>query len=322
MKSWLTKYWFICALLAVTLVTMADVNEQLVGIGRWLKNHHGPNVVIVLIFFLSGLVLQADQIRKGLVDLRTTLATLGVIFGIAPLMALTFVYTPLDIQIIIGLFLIAVMPSTLSSGVVMTGVAGGNMAQALMVTILSNIIAVFTIPIVLNLLLNSLGATRSIEIEKAPIMLTIALLVLLPFFVGFVVRLRTGPLNKNIQTKIQYINQALILTIVWIALCGSRRALIGNIDAMVSISATVFTFHLLLVSIAIGITVLLGLAPGRRESVIFIGGQKTLPLSVILQVKLFPEYGLALAVCVLHHIIHLIMDGYLVQKLKHKQGKD
>jgi sodium/bile acid cotransporter 7 len=47
------------------------------------------------------------------------------------------------------------------------------------------------------------------------------------------------------------------------------------------------------------------------------GGQKTLPLSVILQVTLFPEYGLALAVCVVHHILHLITDAYLVEKLKH-----
>ena len=59
-----------------------------------------------------------------------------------------------------------------------------------------------------------------------------------------------------------------------------------------------------------------GIGPGRRESVIFMGGQKTLPLSVILQVTLFPTFGLALVVCVLHHIIHLIMDAYLVERLK------
>jgi sodium/bile acid cotransporter 7 len=58
------------------------------------------------------------------------------------------------------------------------------------------------------------------------------------------------------------------------------------------------------------------MGPGRRESILFMGGQKTLTLSIILQVSLFPQYGLALAVCVLHHIIHLMMDGYLVEKLK------
>jgi sodium/bile acid cotransporter 7 len=46
------------------------------------------------------------------------------------------------------------------------------------------------------------------------------------------------------------------------------------------------------------------------------GAQKTLPLSIILQVSLFPQYTVALLVCVLHHIVHLIMDGYIVERMK------
>ena len=78
----------------------------------------------------------------------------------------------------------------------------------------------------------------------------------------------------------------------------------------------VFGFHGILLIAGYGLTRLLKMEKGRRESVIFMGGQKTLPLSIILQVSLFPQYGLALVVCVLHHMIHLLMDGYLVGKLK------
>ena len=68
--------------------------------------------------------------------------------------------------------------------------------------------------------------------------------------------------------------------------------------------------------IALGLCKFSGIGPGRRESVVFMGSEKTLPLSVILQVALFPDYGLALAVCVLHHLLHLVMDAYLVERLK------
>ena len=68
--------------------------------------------------------------------------------------------------------------------------------------------------------------------------------------------------------------------------------------------------------IAFWLSRILAIGPGRRESVIFMGSQKTLPLSVILQVTLFPDYGLALVVCVVHHVLHLIMDAYLVERLK------
>jgi len=36
---------------------------------------------------------------------------------------------------------------------------------------------------------------------------------------------------------------------------------------------------------------------------------------LILQVTLFPHLGLALAFCVIHHVIHLMMDGYVVGRL-------
>ena len=67
---------------------------------------------------------------------------------------------------------------------------------------------------------------------------------------------------------------------------------------------------------ALWLTKVFKIAKGKRESVIFMGGQKTLALSVILQVSLFPEFGLALVFCVVHHIVHLIMDAYLINHLK------
>jgi sodium/bile acid cotransporter 7 len=46
------------------------------------------------------------------------------------------------------------------------------------------------------------------------------------------------------------------------------------------------------------------------------GAQKTLPLSILLQVSLFPQYPDALTVCVVHHLLHLMMDGALVHRLR------
>ena len=124
----LEKYWFLLALLAVTAVTLADLGYA-VSAGRWLKNHRGPDLVIFLVFLFSGLTLDGQLIRKGLGDLKATLATLTVVFVFSPMVAALFFFLPLDIQIITGLFLVAVMPSTLSSGVVMADAAGGNGAM-------------------------------------------------------------------------------------------------------------------------------------------------------------------------------------------------
>jgi sodium/bile acid cotransporter 7 len=273
-------------------------------------------MVIFAIFLFSGLALDAGLLRKGLGDFRASLAALSMIFLVSPLVALGFRYLPLDVQILTGLFLVAVMPSTLSTGVVMTNVAGGNTAHALFVTILANALAVFSIPLVLSLLLATLGDTRSIQIDKAAIMLKIAWLVLVPLMVGAVLQITARKWIARLQRKAHLINQLLVLSIVWMGMCQSRAALLAGGPAIFPIVAVTGGFHLLLVLIALAFSKLLAIGPGRRESVIFMGGQKTLPLSVILQVTLFPEYGLVLVICVVHHVLHLIMDAYLVEKLK------
>ena len=124
------KYWFMSGLLIVFVVTLGDSTGDIATMGRWLKAHYGPRLVIMGIFFFSGLILDTKQIRSGLTDRRGTLTALILIVVIAPVMAALLGMMPLAAGIKIGIFLVAVMPTTLSSGVVMTAAAGGNMAHA------------------------------------------------------------------------------------------------------------------------------------------------------------------------------------------------
>lgn len=314
----LRKYNFLFGLFLVAAFTLADTRGITTGAGLWLKEHHGPDCVIVLIFFLSGLALDTSTIRSGLSDIKGTLAALLLIFIIAPLLTLPFSFFQPDKSVLIGLFLVAVMPTTLSSGVVMTGSSGGNIAHALLITIVANSLAVITIPLTLSLLLTITGDSRTIEIDQLPIIIKIATLVLLPLVTGIILRRKLQSVLRPFLPYTVICSQIGILTMVWMALCQGRITILANLDAVFPVLTIIFFFHLALILMGLLLTRLLGLKKGRRESVIFMGGQKTLPLSIILQVSLFPEFGLALVVCVLHHVIHLIMDGFLVEYLKKK----
>lgn len=320
MKVFLKKYWFILGLIGVALITVADTQMLIVAPGLWLKNHRGPDFVIVLIFLLSGLALDIRQVRDGLADFRGTLLALIIIFIVAPLVALPYTLMPMESGVILGLLLVAVMPTTLSSGVVMTGSAGGNMAHALLITIIANILAVVTIPVSLALLLNFSGNSQVVEIDQLPIMIKIGCFVLLPLVTGILLR---KMFSSQVRKFLQYTticNQVGILMMVWMALCAGREAVVAELDSLMIIMVTVFTFHCIIVLAALGLTKYGQIPKRRRESVILMGGQKTLPLSAILQVTLFPTFGTALVVCVVHHIVHLIMDAYLVRYLKEKKG--
>lgn len=297
-------------------VTVADSTNTVSSLGQWLKVNRGLDAAIILIFFSSGMLLDTRQIWAGLQDYTGTLVALAVIFIVAPIAAAVFSLMPLPTGIIIGIILVAAMPTTLSSGVVMSGAAGGNMAHALFITILANTLAVFLIPVCLSLLLLVIGGETSVIIDKTGIMFKLGGFVLLPLASGLLIKHSVNTLSRRSARLLPIFNQCLILITIWMGLSQTRQAIISGGDMIGLIILLAFVFHALLLAAAGGLSWGFRLGRGRRESVIFMGAQKTLPLSIILQVALFPQFGLALVFCVVHHIVHLLMDSYLVGRLR------
>nr|WP_246804268.1 bile acid:sodium symporter [Desulfosarcina cetonica] len=68
------RHWFFIGLALVFAGVLLDGTLNLARTGILLKNHHGPSVLIVVIFLFSGLIIEIDQIRAGIRDVRATLA--------------------------------------------------------------------------------------------------------------------------------------------------------------------------------------------------------------------------------------------------------
>jgi sodium/bile acid cotransporter 7 len=271
--------------------------------------------MIFVIFLLSGLIIEIDQIRAGIRDVKATSAALAVIVAMAPLAAAGLSRLPLETGVVLGLFLVAVVPTTLSSGVVMTGQAGGNIAHALFITILSNGVAIVSIPLVLPLLLQPLHLSAALSIDQQAIFFKLLLLVLLPLTIGLAAKRLGLTVTPRMKKRLGLTNQSMILIIVFMSLSSARSVLMAQAATVLVIVPLVVGFHGFLLLAAFAACRLLSIGPGRREAVIFMGAQKTLPLAVMLQLTCFPTYGAALLVCVLHHILHLMMDSYLAARL-------
>lgn len=309
------KQWFLTALIVSFIIVTFDQTNALARLGVFLKNNNAPDIMIFIIFIISGLLIEGDQVKAGLKDFKSTFLALFIIFIFAPVAALPFSLLPMDTGIIIGLFIVAVMPSTLSSGVVMTGTAGGNMAHALFVTILSNFLSIFTIPIILSLLLGGLNQENDLSIDQVSIIIKLTILVLIPLAVGMTAKAWVFNKGQLRNYKLGLINQWIIVGIVFISLGSAKKVLIGKGIELIYISIISIVFHALLLFVAFSLVKIFRIPKGRKESIIFMGGQKTLALALVLQVTYFPEFGMALLVCVIHHIIHLMMDGYLSTKM-------
>ena len=310
------KQWFLCGLVLIFLAVIFDKTGRIAFAGIYLKNHSGSSAMIFFIFILSGMIIDIDQMKSGIRDVKSTLAALLMIIVISPFVAAAMSFLSLETGIIIGLFLVAVMPTTISSGVVMTGNAGGNMAHALFVTIVSNCIAIVSIPFMLSILLLLQQQDKVLSIDQKAIIIKLLVLVLLPLLTGMFLKKIFFNITANQKKIMGIINQCCVICIVFMSLSGVKEILISKSSSFLLIVPLVIFFHLCLLGFSCLVSRLLNIGKGKRESVIFMGSQKTLPLAVMLQMTYFPEYGTALLVCVVHHIIHLMIDGYLAVKFK------
>ena len=83
-----------------------------------------------------------------------------------------------------GFLYLCVLPSTVSTSVVLTEVARGNTSGAMFNAALSNILGVMFTPLLVRLLMQASGQVSSF----APLLLKITLLTLVPFVVGMGIR--------------------------------------------------------------------------------------------------------------------------------------
>ena len=151
--------------------------------GTWIKEFHLNNFFIVVIFLVCGWQTNMSGVRFDRKFLLLFVAGAAVSLGVAPWIARGIgALMALPMLSVIGLVVISAMPPTLSSGIVMTENAEGNTFLSMMLTIGYNLLGVFTLPVILSWILASHG---SVDTDPLRMLGKLALLVLLPFFVGF-----------------------------------------------------------------------------------------------------------------------------------------
>lgn len=282
------------------------------------------NIGIALILFLQGLSLAVEKIRSGAANWRLHLVIQSFTFLIFPLLGLGLnfvlptVWTTVPESIRDGFLYLCVLPSTISTSVVLTAVARGNTAGALFNAALSNIIGVLLTPVLVHLLLQHSGVDASTPF--APLLLKIILLTLLPFALGMLLRPSLKNWIERHQAWSARLSNAIILFIVYTAFCDSveqdvwRRH--GALLTIQTLATVLFLFGL--VSLLVHL-VCRTLKLNREDHIAayFCSVKKTLALGVPLALLIFGEradLSLILLPIMFYHPLQLFINGLLASQ--------
>ncbi|KAI8563452.1 hypothetical protein RHMOL_Rhmol03G0112100 [Rhododendron molle] len=282
------------------------------------------------IFIISGLMLRSDEIGAAAEAWPVGIFGLGSILLFTPFFSKLILQLQLQPQeFATGLAIFNCMPTTLSSGVALTRLAGGNSALALAMTLVSSLLGILVVPFSISMFIAN-GVGVSVPTEQ--LLRSLILTLLVPLLVGKVFRETFKGLAVFIDQnrKLLSMISALLLGLVpWIQVSRSRALLLMVKPAVFLVAVGMGAFlHLILLAFnALSIQGLSAISGGRKSvfakrenasALLIVASQKTLPVMVAVVEQLggaLGESGLLVLPCVAAHLNQIIIDSFLVNFL-------
>jgi sodium/bile acid cotransporter 7 len=276
--------------------------------------------LVVYIFLLQGANLKVDDIKEALNAYVPVGVGLVIILLLTPQAAHLVARLPfLASDLKTGITLFLCVPTTVNSGVALVGTAKGSVPVALFMTILSNTIGVFTVPIMLQVML---ATTVDIKLDPFPMLLKLILTILVPALLGMVLK-KAKPVAaflKNQKEPLGLSAHTALATIPFMKV-GSSRDFILALDAgsLIGVVATAICLHVFfLVAINAATKPFPKSFPlEMRKAIVMLGSQKTLPVSMAVLAYLpeeLGEKGTIAVPCILGHLSQLLIDSYVATK--------
>jgi sodium/bile acid cotransporter 7 len=211
----------------------------------------------------------------------------------------------------LGLVVMSAVPVTLSSATVMAELSGGNRAWALLMTIGLNLVGVFTLP---YLLVYALGEVSEISLSASHLLVKLVILVLLPFFLGSLVRRFFRQIRSH--TVLSYLPSLCVILTVYAGFSAARELLLG-VSWMVypRILGAALGVHLSLMLLAVFFALLLCLARPERNAFLFVSSQKTLPIALSVIALMSGSSPAAMIPCLIFHFTQLFVDSFIASTL-------
>jgi sodium/bile acid cotransporter 7 len=283
-------------------------------------------VAIAVLFVLYGTRLAPSEAWDGLRHWRLHVLVVGATFVAFPLIGLAakgLVPSILTPDLYTGVLYLCLVPSTLQSSITFVSIARGNVPAAMVTASLSNMLGVVLTPLLVFLLIHP-GRAPNVD---GSALLNIAVLLLLPFAIGQLLRPRIGDWVERNARVTSVFDRVTILLVVYSAFSfGVAQHVFSGVSPwrvveMVAVCAVLLAAML---AVTYGISRLAGLSRADMTVVVFCGSKKSLGSGLPMALLLFgvDKVGLIMLPLMLYHQIQLVVCAWIAGRMSHDEQAD
>jgi len=280
--------------------------------GKWVSNQNCYSYLVSIIFLLNGFDFKTKDWSFTKDKLLKVFYFSFISLAVAPALAY-FIANVFQLSFgwMLGFYVMACVPTTLSSGIVITSEAKGDKNTAVILTLVMSFLGVFILPFSLGFLLQN---NESLSIQPISMMYDLCCTVLLPFLLGLVIK----KVLKTSYTVGNYIPSSIVILVVYSSASKSNQILLETtLSSFLLISIASMCLHFSLMVLIHASNKIF--KTSRTESIAYLicGSQKTLPISIAVLSTFNNTTSDALIMCITLHFIQLIFDSFLATKLKY-----
>tara|TARA_R110002051_G_scaffold6950_2_gene32833 strand:- start:5193 stop:6158 length:966 start_codon:yes stop_codon:yes gene_type:complete len=278
------------------------------------------DIGIGLIFFFYGLKLSMGTFRSGVRNYKLHLLIHLSTFVIFPLLVLPFKSLMVGESahlLWVGMFFLAVLPSTVSSSVVMVSIAKGNIPAAIFNASLSGLLGVVLTPLWLGLVVEDAQG-----ISVLSVITKLLLQIVFPLTLGFMLHHKIGHLAIKKSTLIGYFDKTVIVLIVYSSFCLSFNAnLFSGMqwEVLLLLYAAILALFLLVMFVINIISKKLDFSTEDRITALFCGSKKSLVHGSVMAKIMFGHSinaSIYILPVMIYHISQLLIVAFIAQKFE------
>ncbi len=274
------------------------------------------SIGIALIFFFYGVKLSPEKIKAGVSNWKLHLVIQATSFIICPLLVLAFrpfIQNEHQEMIWLAVFFMAVLPSTVSSSVIMVGLAKGNLSAAIFNASISGLIGIVLTPLWMGFFLQQ----QQSDFDFFPIYIKLLFEIVLPVIAGLILQSSLGRWAAKYSRQLSFFDKSVIVLIVYKSFAESfSNGTFLNLQwqGLIWLCLIIIALFFALYGIVYLISVLFGFSREDKITALFCGSKKSLIHGTVFSKVLFSNAafaGIMLLPLMLFHAFQLFVVSYI-----------
>jgi len=302
-RSLLARAW-----LPVAIVMAAAAGLAWPAPGLWLADVRASSWLVPVVMLLVSLRVPGRRLLEVVRHPLALLGSLALTFGLFPPVALGWqaLLGPSTDEARTALVILAAQPSTLATAAVLTQLAGGNAALAVVCTVVSQLVSVVATPWILALYVG-----HAVPVDAWALTLELSRSVLAPVLLGQLLRPLVAPWVERRSGVLSVVAESVIVSFVLMGFATTRAELFATPLLAGLVLATVVAVHATMLAVSAAVGLLLRLDGAGRIGFTLAASQKTVAAGILVWQTGFANNPLGPLYVVLHHLLQTVADAIL-----------